>query len=58
MTNGGPLRRTTTIVYNIYTTAFKNFDMGYAAAMAFGLFAMMFALTIVQLRVMRSEVEY
>jgi multiple sugar transport system permease protein len=58
MTNGGPLRRTTTIVYHIYQTAFKNFDMGYASAMAFGLFAMMFAFTLVQLRVMRGEVEY
>lgn len=58
MTNGGPLRRTTTIVYHIYQTAFKYFDMGYASAMAFGMFAMMFAFTLVQLRVMRGEVEY
>lgn len=58
MTSGGPLRRTTTIVYQIYTTAFKNFDMGYASAMSFGLFAMMFVFTIFQMRVMRSEVEY
>ncbi len=58
MTSGGPLRRTTTIVYNIYTTAFKNFDMGYAAAMAFGLFALMFVFTLFQMRVMRGEVEY
>jgi len=58
MTSGGPLRSTTTIVYHIYTTAFRNFDMGYAAAMAFGLFAMMFVFTLVQLRAMRSEVEY
>ena len=58
MTNGGPLRRTTTIVYHVYQTAFKFFDMGYASAMAFGMFAMMFAFTLVQLRVMRGEVEY
>ena len=58
MTNGGPLGRTTTIVYHIYQTAFKYFDMGYASAMAFGMFAMMFAFTLVQLRVMRGEVEY
>jgi multiple sugar transport system permease protein len=58
MTAGGPLQRTTTIVYNIYATAFKNFDMGYAAAMAFGLFAMMFAFTLVQMKVMRGEVEH
>jgi multiple sugar transport system permease protein len=58
MTNGGPLGRTTTIVFHIYQTAFKFFDMGYASAMAFGMFAMMFAFTLVQLRVMRGEVEY
>ena len=58
MTNGGPLRRTTTMVYHIYQTAFVHFDMGYASAMAFGMFAMMFAFTLVQLRVMRGEVEY
>jgi multiple sugar transport system permease protein len=58
MTNGGPLRRTTTMVYHIYQTAFKNFDMGYASAMAFGMFALMFVFTLVQLRVMRGEVEY
>src|SRR5918998_1461608 len=58
MTNGGPLQRTTTIVYHVYQTAFKFFDMGYASAMAFGMFAMMFAFTLVQLRVMRGEVEY
>jgi multiple sugar transport system permease protein len=58
MTNGGPLRRTTTMVYHIYQTAFKNFDMGYASAMAFGMFVLMFGFTLVQLRVMRGEVEY
>lgn len=58
MTNGGPLRRTTTMVFHIYQTAFKYFDMGYASAMAFGMFAMMFVFTLIQLRVMRGEVEY
>jgi ABC-type sugar transport system permease subunit len=32
--------------------------MGYASAMAFAMFGMMFAFTLVQLRVMRTEVEY
>jgi multiple sugar transport system permease protein len=58
MTNGGPLRRTTTIVYHIYETAFRNFDMGYASAMAFALFAMMFVFTLFQMRFMSREVEY
>ena len=58
MTNGGPLGRTRTIVWYIYQTAFKDFNMGYAAAMAFALFAMMLVFTLLQLRFLRREVEY
>ncbi len=58
MTNGGPLGRTRTIVWYIYTTAFKDFNMGYAAAMAFALFAMMLGFTLLQFRFLRREIEY
>jgi multiple sugar transport system permease protein len=58
MTNGGPLGKTRTIVWYIYTTAFKDYQMGYAAAMAFALFAMMLVFTLIQFRFMRSEVEF
>ena len=58
MTSGGPLNRTTTIVYRIYETAFKNFDMGYAASMAFAMFAMMFIFTLFQMRFLRRDIEY
>ena len=58
LTNGGPVGRTTTIVYYIYQHAFKRFDMGYASAMAFAMFAMMFGFTLLQLRFFRREVEY
>lgn len=58
MTNGGPLGRTRTVVWYIYTTAFKDFNMGYAAAMAFALFAMMLGFTILQFRFLRREIEY
>ncbi|MBA2247011.1 MAG: sugar ABC transporter permease [Chloroflexia bacterium] len=58
MTNGGPLGRTRTIVWYIYTTAFKDFNMGYAAAMAFALFAMMLGFTMLQFRFLRREIEY
>ncbi len=58
MTNGGPLGKTRTIVWYIYTTAFKHFNMGYAAAMAFVLFAMMLGFTLLQFRFLRREVEY
>lgn len=58
MTNGGPVGRTTTVVYEIYTTAFKEFEMGYASAMAYAMFAMMFAFTLIQMRYFYREVEY
>jgi multiple sugar transport system permease protein len=58
MTNGGPLGRTRTIVWYIYTTAFKDYNMGYAAAMAFALFAMMLVFTLVQFRFLRRDVDY
>ena len=58
MTNGGPLGKTRTIVWYIYTTAFKDFNMGYAAAMAFALFAMMLVFTLLQFRFLRREIEY
>jgi multiple sugar transport system permease protein len=58
MTNGGPLNRTTTIGYYLYTTAFRRFDMGYATAMAFALFAMIFIFTLIQWKFTRGDVEY
>jgi multiple sugar transport system permease protein len=58
MTNGGPLGRTRTVVWYIYTTAFRDFNMGYAAAMAFALFAIMLVFTLVQFRFMRRDVQY
>jgi multiple sugar transport system permease protein len=58
LTSGGPVGKTTTIVYYIYTHAFKRFDMGYASAMAFAFFAMMFGFTLLQMRFFRRELEY
>jgi multiple sugar transport system permease protein len=58
MTNGGPLGKTRTIVWYIYTTAFRDYNMGYASALAFALFAMMLFFTLLQFRFLRREVEY
>ncbi|HET9588741.1 MAG TPA: sugar ABC transporter permease [Anaerolineales bacterium] len=58
MTNGGPLNRTTTIGYYLYTKAFRELDMGYATAMAFALFAMIFVFTLLQWKYARGDVEY
>jgi multiple sugar transport system permease protein len=53
MTNGGPAERTTTMVFFIYEAAFRFSDMGYASTLAFGLFALLFVVTLVQLRLYR-----
>lgn len=58
MTNGGPLNRTTTIGYYLYTKAFRELDMGYATSMAFVLFAMIFVFTVIQWKYTRGDVEY
>jgi multiple sugar transport system permease protein len=58
MTSGGPLNRTSTIGYYLYTNAFRELDMGYATAMAFVLFALIFVFTLIQWKYTRGDVEY
>ncbi len=48
MTGGGPLRRTTTLVYYLYEMGFHRMKMGYAAAISYILFAIILIFTIVQ----------
>lgn len=57
MTEGGPAYATQTLSYYIYVKAFRNFDMGYAAAMSYALFIILVVLTMIQMRVMRSRVD-
>ncbi|HJO94132.1 MAG TPA: sugar ABC transporter permease [Victivallales bacterium] len=47
---GGPAGSTMTLVMFLYTRAFNYFEMGYASAAAFVLFAVIFIFTIVQKR--------
>jgi multiple sugar transport system permease protein len=54
MTSGGPVQRTTTIVYYIYEAAFKFYEMGYASTLAFFLFAMLLVFTVFQLHLYRK----
>jgi multiple sugar transport system permease protein len=53
MTNGGPVNKTTTMVFFIYQAAFKFYQFGYASTLAFGLFALLFVVTLIQLRLYR-----
>lgn len=56
MTQGGPLRSTDVAVYHIYRSAFERFHLGYASAQALALFAIILAVTLVQVRFLRKEV--
>lgn len=47
ITNGGPLKSTYLLPLYIYEMAFKKFDMGYASAIAWVLFAIIMVLTVV-----------
>jgi multiple sugar transport system permease protein len=60
MTNGGPPGPggvTTTVTYYIWLNAFRYFRMGYASALAWTLFAVIFILSLVQFRWYLKRVE-
>ena len=57
MTAGGPNNATTTIVHQIYRTAFVHLEVGYASAMALALFVILVAASFVNLRLFaRKEI--
>ncbi len=53
MTQGGPAQRTVTVLYLMYEDGFKWWSLGSASAVAFVLFVIMFAITLLQLHVSR-----
>jgi len=55
---GGPQFSTTTMVYNIYSTAFERFKMGYASAMTVILLVLMVFVSFIQFRFLRPRWEY
>lgn len=48
MTQGGPGRSTSVIVHYLYQNAFQYFRMGYASAIAYVLFFLVFVITMIQ----------
>ena len=58
MTNGGPLGRTTVIGYYLYEKGFRHFEMGYASAIAYVLFAIIFVLTVLQMKFVKGDIQY
>ena len=55
LTRGGPLGATKVLVYYLYEHAFKYFDMGYASAVAYLLFAVLLVVTLIQVRAFRDR---
>ena len=58
MTQGGPNDQTRVLVLDIYSSAFRYQRMGWAAAVSVVLFLVVFAISRVQTRLLRSEWEY
>jgi multiple sugar transport system permease protein len=60
MTNGGPPGpggATTTVVFYIYQNAFRYLRFGYASALAYALFVLLFGISYLQFRWYRKRVE-
>lgn len=57
MTQGGPSNSTLTIVNYLYVVGFTWFEMGYAAAIAYALFALLLFITVIQFRMVSREGE-
>lgn len=58
ITQGGPGTSTLVLVYHIYNTAFVNWDLGYASALAMVLFILVLSITVVQFRGEKKFVNY
>ena len=55
MTQGGPLQSTVSVLYFMYEEGFKWWNLGNASAVAFLLFLMIFAVTMLQMRQARRS---
>jgi multiple sugar transport system permease protein len=58
MTQGEPLHRTDVMLTYMYSNAFESLDLGYGSAIAYLLAGLVFVLSIVQIRVLKRQVEY
>jgi multiple sugar transport system permease protein/raffinose/stachyose/melibiose transport system permease protein len=58
MTEGGPNDQTRVLVLDIYNNAFRFQRMGWASAVSVVLFLMVFGISLVQTRLLRTEWEY
>ncbi|MBN1384560.1 MAG: extracellular solute-binding protein [Elusimicrobia bacterium] len=57
MTQGGPMNSTISIVLHMYYQGFKFFRLGYASAIAYVLFGIIFAFTMIQLKLQKKYIQ-
>ncbi|HET7816338.1 MAG TPA: sugar ABC transporter permease [Sphingomicrobium sp.] len=55
MTQGGPVESTVSVLYFMYEQGFKWWNLGFASAVAFILFVIMFVITAIQYRLARAR---
>ena len=58
MTKGGPLNASKTVVYYIYDSSFRDFDISYACTIGLVLFVIIFSLSIISLRLSKNRDVY
>jgi multiple sugar transport system permease protein len=58
MTNGDPNNQTQVLMLDIYKNAFRYQNLGWAAAESFVLFVIVMIVTIIQMRLLRTDWEY
>lgn len=58
LTGGGPANSTLTLVLMIFYSGFQDFRMGYASAIAYVLFSLVFIVTMIQWRFQKRWVHY
>lgn len=57
LTNGGPADRSLTVALYMYQMGFGQYQLGYASAVAYVLFAVVLAFTLIQFRVLRKSLQ-
>jgi multiple sugar transport system permease protein len=55
LTGGGPANSTQTIVHYLYDVSFRKFEMGYGSAIAYVLFFIVLAITVLQRKMLKGE---
>ncbi len=58
LTDGGPGNATLVYNYYLYQNAFEFFQMGYASALAYALFFLIFVISLFQMKFLNSRVQY